>query len=248
MTPSTEKARKSVIGIDTEIHVELEYGEHSWQSKLYKHLCHHQTEVILLLLLVLDIIIVMVEILLDVEYPTCDKIDQRDLVRSCCPVEDHDHDRFLAESSHHSFCEHGYEESATYGCDDHNDAVHNVHLALFGMSVAILCIFEVELLLKVFILKKEFFCHKLLVLDLVIVTTSIVLDIVLHVLGSSYGDLAALLAVVRVWRFVRVIHGILEVDKGHMEEKYKEREHELEKEIYELTEKLKLANASSEMK
>jgi len=253
MTQSMEKpssARKSVIGIDTEVYVEHEYGEHSWQSELYKLLCHHQTEVILLFLLVLDIIIVMVEILLDVEYPTCDKINQRDLIRSCCPVheDDQDHNRFLSESSHHSFCEHGYEESTTYGCDDHNDTIHNVHLALFGLSVAILCVFEVELLLKVFILKKEFFCHKLLVFDLAVVTTSIVLDIVLHALGTSHGDLAALLAVVRVWRFVRVIHGVLEVDKEHMEEKYKEREHELEKELHKLNEKLKLANASSEIK
>eukprot|EP01006_Ploeotia_vitrea_P006922 TRINITY_DN1526_c0_g1_i1.p1 TRINITY_DN1526_c0_g1~~TRINITY_DN1526_c0_g1_i1.p1 ORF type:complete len:442 (+),score=7.02 TRINITY_DN1526_c0_g1_i1:43-1368(+) len=92
-----------------------------------------------------------------------------------------------------------------------NHTLHVVHAVLHWMSVGILCVFEAELLLLLFALRHKFCKHPLFVLDLLVVTASLVLDLVLHEADGG------LLILVRLWRFARIFHGVsmsgLEVGK-----------------------------------
>lgn len=270
MEIAVNKHTPQIFKYDTssELYMKNKYGEESWQNTLYEKLTHRSFEIFLLVLLFLDIIVVISEIVVDVEYPSCHNVRRTGIVRSCCPITDdggYDHGeghRFLVSSSesshhssdnHHSFCDgHGYEELSYYGCNDHNETIHKVHLSLFIVSTTILCIFELELLMKLFLLQpREFFRHKLLALDLVVVTISLTLDILLHSMSSLLGELAVLLAFVRLWRFIRIIHGVFEEIIEHSKEQFEEFEEEFDKEILEkdkeiekLKNELKLLNAS----
>jgi hypothetical protein len=57
-----------------------------------------------------------------------------------------------------------------------------------------------------------FFRQFFFALDYVIITVSLVLEITFHVLGDDlYQSLSGLLVIIRIWRFVRIGHGIVEL-------------------------------------
>eukprot|EP01120_Amphizonella_sp_Union-15-10_P013783 TRINITY_DN6495_c1_g1_i1.p1 TRINITY_DN6495_c1_g1~~TRINITY_DN6495_c1_g1_i1.p1 ORF type:complete len:133 (-),score=26.83 TRINITY_DN6495_c1_g1_i1:74-472(-) len=84
------------------------------------------------------------------------------------------------------------------------------------LSVAILCIFEFEILLLFFALGRKFFSKFMYVLDLIVVTISLVIDILLSEVLSS------LLILFRLWRLLRIVHGVY----ASIEESTKDKERE----------------------
>lgn len=99
------------------------------------------------------------------------------------------------------------------GCDEHKfSGAHVAHDALFWTTVVILVAFEVELLLLMYLLGPvKFVHHCMYVLDLIIVTVSLVFELVLYFIGqdSAAALLPELLIIFRVWRFVRIGHGLV---------------------------------------
>lgn len=207
-----------------EEYVEEAYDKSSWQRKTFHVLESHSAEVFLIVLLFIDIAIVVVELFLEAQFPACHVVENMPdgYLFSCCKAAagaDHDeaganHDRLLssgtAEEEHHEFCDAGYEQSsADVGCDEHAlSKLHHIHTALFIVSVSILGLFEIENLLKLYILKGAFLKNHYYVFDLIIVTLSLTLDVFLKVKTSIVAELAAMLVIVRLWRFVRIVHGI----------------------------------------
>lgn len=199
-----------------EQYVESNYDKSSWQAKSYNLL--EKLESFLVVLLAIDVVIVIIEIFLEAQFPTCTIIKSRELIFSCCPSEttENEEHRFLAGShesdgSHgaHSLCGEGLQVGEfNAACDDHNESLHVTHEVFFALSVAILAIFEIENFLKIFILKSVFFKNFYYVLDLFVVSISLGLDIGFHVTARLVAELTSMLVIVRTWRLVRIIHGI----------------------------------------
>ena len=148
---------------------------------------------------------------------------------SCCPaigdqisaeveirriLEDEEVEGTTHSTEHHSLCISPLvETSYAAGCDPH--AHHGIHITeeiLFWMTVVILGLFEVELLLLIYLLGPiKFFKQFLYVLDLVIVSASLALELSLQYIGDNTvaAVLPELLIVFRVWRFVRIGHGLV---------------------------------------
>ena len=230
------------------------HGEHSWQHRMVGIIQSHRAQVIIVTLLVLDVIIVFIELYIDAEFPACSLI-VRDAV-SCCPVasssdhgssslDHHTHRLLLGSASgsgsdshnHHTLCESPLVDSLAFaaGCDSHKWAsVHTAHTALFACSVAILSAFQLELLSLLAALGLSFFRNPLYAIDLLVVATSLCLELVLKSLSNALSELGGLLVVARVWRFLRIAHGLMtsmhEVSHHHIEElehSVDEMEHEM---------------------
>jgi len=206
--------------------VEEHHDLDSWQGRIL-HFFHNELfQNFLLFLLILDVVILFIEIFLNAEFPSC-YIVERNCV-SCCPMsteaqmQQHDTDdhhtddhffRFLSDS------EHGHHESCSYGevtpdypafCDPHKyHGIHVAHIVLFSMSVAILIIFMLELNMTLIAMGKKFFQNFFLVFDYVVVALSLVLEFVFWFGQESVAGIAELLILFRLWRFVRVGHGIV---------------------------------------
>lgn len=228
--------------------VDAVHGSESLEARVLSVLHAEWFELLMAGLLGLDVVILFVELALLTVYPTCHTIT-RDAV-SCCPKEadgaaDESHDagdaddhhflmRFLAGSSsdghgdghHHNYCE----TPGTYpmeqyeaGCDSHK--WHRVHTAeewLFGTTMFILFVFLVENLVMVWALKpRVFFRQAFYVADLAIVTISIVLEMTFHYVDDDVMQAVfGLLIFIRIWRFVRIGHGVVEITSDAARHKY----------------------------
>ena len=212
------------------------YGATSVPVRFLHWINSHTVQMTLVTLLVLDAIAVVMSLFLDAEFPAC-YIVERDAV-SCYNAsygsqdhvsyhDDHgSHHRRLGASgdAHHSLCPGAFADAPSSwpaACDPHKwHSVHTAHDALFWCSVGILIIFAVELLLLLAILRLNFLRNPLYALDAVVVATSLAFEIGLK--GEAGGDMAGLLAFGRVWRFVRIGHGLSsavhEVDAAHLHE------------------------------
>jgi len=83
--------------------------------------------------------------------------------------------------------------------------------------------FEVELLATLSALGTLFFKNPLYLLDMIVVTASLVLDFHLHLGKAAAGESGAtILIVARCWRFVRVIHGVTSSSHERDMEQFKE--------------------------
>ena len=86
--------------------------------------------------------------------------------------------------------------------------MYYTHKSLYGISVSVLVIFEIELGFLMSILGcYGFFRNFAYILDFLIISFSLVLEIVLH--NTESGAAVGLLILARLWRFVRISHGIL---------------------------------------
>jgi hypothetical protein len=214
-------------------HVHQTHGEDSWQARIL-HIIHSDyVQYLLMGLLLLDVMILFVELYISAEYPPC-TIIERDAL-SCCNItseeEHHDDDnggRWLSggESEPHELCEEGSEFDYAAACDPYKyPAVHTTHIVLRVTTVIILSIFMVELsILMAACGVKKFFTSLFYVLDLVVVSVSLALEIVFLTLDESQVELiVGLLVLSRLWRFVRIGHGIFATT---YELSSKEHEHE----------------------
>jgi len=95
-----------------------------------------------------------------------------------------------------------------------------VELVLHDFSLAILSLFMVEIIVKLFALGLSFFKHKLEVFDACVVIVSFSLDIViLH--RNSDGALGGVefIILLRLWRISRIVNGLIVSVKKKSEEK-----------------------------
>ena len=216
---------------------EQKYGRNSRVMQYLLWLNSRNVQICIVLLLVVDVIVVVVELFLDAEYPPC-YIIERDAISCFDPNASYTphHLRRLGSSdaSHHAVCAAGLIDTTTpAACDPHKwAAAHTLHDCLFAVSVAILASFAVELLTLLVLLQLHFVRNPLYLVDLIVVAVSLTLEIALK--GRVAADFAGALAFARAWRFLRVGHGLA----VSMHETAHAHAKELEEEIEEL--KLKL--------
>ena len=211
------------------------YGPHSWQTQVVHFLHSLTVQIISMALLVLDIIIIIVELYLDMEYPAC-HIITRDAT-SCCNASHYAsvnrnpahhsgphatpipaaHHRFLEE--HPTLCNSGLTPipAFTTGCDAHkHSGVHVAHDVMLWMSVVILSLFALEMIILFAIERLVFLRNPLYVFDVFIISAALSIEIYLysHKAGDSdqLSALAGLLVLARSWRFVRIGHAIFMVN------------------------------------
>jgi hypothetical protein len=215
-------------------HVDEHHGEESWRARILKLL--HQTKVQLFLmgLLFLDVVILFVEIFLLASYPPCNIIE-RDCI-PCCEAEGNDHFRVLVteesdpeydeHGDNHAICEAGYEpDQGEAACDSHKwQRVHTAETVLFSLTITILSVFLVELHLEMIALGPTvFFRQFFYTLDYIIVAVSITLELFFRFSDEeAVQSLVGLLVFFRVWRFVRIGHGIIEITSELTHHPYQE--------------------------
>ncbi|XP_070572273.1 voltage-gated hydrogen channel 1-like [Ptychodera flava] len=95
----------------------------------------------------------------------------------------------------------------------------NVGEALHYCSIAILSIFMVEISVRIYCLRLEFFKHKLEVFDAIIVVISFAFDIAYAIDPGTFNSMLGLLIIFRLWRVVRIFNGILLSVKNQAEKK-----------------------------
>lgn len=197
-------------------------GHKHWRVCLLKFLQGHVFQHVLTILLVLDIVIVLAELFVEAEYPSCHKISYDGI--SCCPSTGARQLLPGGPSTDDHFCTPPLAAIKDAGCDDHKyPEVHVMHSVAFAASATILCIFEVELLALLCALGMPFFKNPLYILDIVVVTASLVLDFHLHLGTAVTGESSAtILIVARCWRFVRIMHGAMVSSHERDMEKLKE--------------------------
>lgn len=160
--------------------------------------------------------------MLDTYFPSCYKVVQNAI--SCCPIQG---DEINAEAGFHRILEGDGDISTDHsicmfplvdtgheaGCDEHKySGVHSAHEALYWITVLILVTFEFELLFLIYLLGPVKFMQSIMYfLDFIIVTVSLALELVLHFIGheSAAEVLPGLLIIFRLWRFVRIGHGLV---------------------------------------
>jgi len=207
------KALRVPTNADERMHVTAVHGHGSKRQKILHFLHSKAVEYTLLGLLLLDLIVLFFELFLSAEYPPCPIILRQAV--SCCPPEHDTNARWLAEEHSSSICQEPYIPltDAQAGCDPHaNEWLHHVHVAFFSITVAILSLFLIEhILLMICLGVKVFFQHVFYVVDLLVVSISFVLEIVFFSLQDELlSTVTGILVLVRVWRFIRVGHGVVE--------------------------------------
>jgi hypothetical protein len=105
-------------------------------------------------------------------------------------------------------------EEYAAGCDEHKwESVHTVEEVLFSFTMIILFTFFIELNIAMAALGPGVFFRQLFyLLDYFIVATSIALELTFYSLSDdAVQSLVGLLVIGRIWRFVRIGHGLIEV-------------------------------------
>jgi Zn-finger nucleic acid-binding protein len=226
----------------TQEHAYAEHGESSWRYKVLKFLHSRKVQSILMGLLLLDILVLFAEILILASYPHC-SIIRRDAI-SCCPTANDDGaaerrrrqlslvgvPRFVSENQEHEHSEEICEDPGftthldfPAGCDEHKwKTVHTIETVLFALTISILSLFFLELTVSMIALKPQiFFRQFFFALDFFIITVSLFLELFFHFLEDDlYQSLAGLLVMIRIWRFVRIGHGIVEVTNEYAHKEY----------------------------
>lgn len=197
---------------DERVHVHQTHGEDSWQAKILRIIHSNTVQYLLMGLLLLDVVILFVELYLTAEFPSC-SIIERDAI-SCCMTDGGDDNvrRWLeGDTKDHELCEEGAASDYAAGCDEYKySQVHTVDLVLRIMTIAILSSFAIELVILMAACGvKTFFSNFFYILDLVVVSISLALEILFLILDEAQLELlVGILILSRLWRFVRIGHGI----------------------------------------
>lgn len=211
---------------DVNLHVQEQAGEHSWRYWVVKMLHGRRMQIFLASLLLLDVVILFCELALMTLFPACNLVE-RDAI-SCCPTNDsNEAARWLAgsEDDTHYSCAPGLEPRKDFEatCDTHkHHTVHAVETAFVSLTITILTIFFLELnLLMIAVRPAIFFRQMFYSLDYFIVTVSLGLEVAFFGLGDEVlASLVGLFITARLWRFVRIGHGIVELTEDLAHEKH----------------------------
>ncbi|XP_015919512.1 voltage-gated hydrogen channel 1 [Parasteatoda tepidariorum] len=111
----------------------------------------------------------------------------------------------------------------------HDELHSNIPHALHYMSITILSIFIIEILIKVYAFGLEFFRHKLEIFDACMVFLSFGLDLTFW---NQTG--VTLIIVLRLWRIVRILNGIImsvKIESDHKLSKERQLKEGVEQEL-----------------
>mmetsp|Transcript_578 Transcript_578/g.1034 ORF Transcript_578/g.1034 Transcript_578/m.1034 type:complete len:404 (+) Transcript_578:250-1461(+) len=199
-------------GVDE--HVKRYQGHDSWRYKIVKFIHSKKVQYFLMGLLLLDVLILFVEMFLLATYPMCNLIERDGI--SCCPAEDQKNTRFLGGGGggYEDICPAGTIEFGKASCDTHK--WHDVHVAekvFVALTILILSTFFVELNVEMIaVTPSVFFRQVFLLFDYTIVTVSLGLELMFVIKENlNLQSAVGLIIVARLWRFVRIAHGIVEV-------------------------------------
>jgi len=129
-------------------------------------------------------------------------------------------------------CVPAHTENASCILEYPNHRLEHAEHVLHWFSFAIVVTFAVEIFFLIIAYGFAFFTKPLYVLDFVVVTVTIAVDIVAGQLGEVVGSLVLL--ILRMWRLVRIIHGTFlaaEERLKHAEEEWEQEKFRLEAEI-----------------
>jgi len=193
-------------------YVENKYGKDSSAVEFLDFVHGHGFQLFLGILLVIDVCVIVTELVLEAHKPQCHVIEEQ------CLCECADHTSMCLDGS-----------VVEPHCHHHPEWVDKLHKALLGTSIAILSVFELELFSIFCVVRSLFFHNFWYMLDLLIVTVSLVIEVLIykHILVYEESEIG-LLVFIRLWRFVRIGHGIY-VDTHEFEHvKIERMEHEIE--------------------
>ncbi|XP_019616174.1 PREDICTED: uncharacterized protein LOC109463761 [Branchiostoma belcheri] len=185
-----------------------------------KHMLERQSvHIAIVVLIVLDTLIVIMELLIDVRViKLCP--DPPDV---CVPKAGHNGTTGLVTTGapgHHVI------DAGDHGTGGHEECHHVLIEVLHVVSILILCIFVVEIALKIYVDRLEFFKNGFHVLDAVVVLVSLGLDIASLVRPSAFTDAGGLLILLRLWRITRIVNGIIISVEEEWEHKVNHLKHE----------------------
>ncbi|KAG7339635.1 hypothetical protein IV203_025322 [Nitzschia inconspicua] len=217
-----------------EVHIEEKHGTNSWNYRVVRFLHSKPVTHAMMTLLVLDVIVLFIEIFLLALYPPC-IIVERDAV-SCFPrgwnssateisTALENLNRLLAGGGYGEICPDGLEPNFDYpaGCDDSKwDTVHKAEQVLFAVTMTILSSFMLELNIEMIALgPKVFFRQVFFFMDYFVIAISLALEAFFHSINKdNLQSLVGLLVLIRIWRFIRIGHGIVAVTAEMSDSKY----------------------------
>lgn len=197
------------------------WGDGSWQMKLLAFINSDFVQKFLVGLLVLDVLVLFVELALDAFFPSSDAIVSHAI--SCCPSESSTaYDAAAKEYGQRllgpgggstEICAYPLEETDYKAGYDYNKypGIHVAHKALYIVTLIILSSFLLELSALVYLLGPKQFCKQITyVVDFVVVALSLILEVLLkHASKDVLSVLPGILIIFRVWRFIRIGHGLV---------------------------------------
>lgn len=219
-------------------HAAETHGVDSWRCKVVHFLHSPLVQHTLMVLLMVDVLLLFIELFLLATFPHCTLIERDGI--ACCPVTNVSSEavaeeealgsshRFLLEDElEHSVCAHGLAEFAEASCDEHKwHVVHGVETGIFALTIFILSLFFLELNGMMIALGPNcFFRQFFYLVDYIVVTISLVLEVLFYAKSDDiYQSFVGMLVLVRIWRFVRIGHGIIEVTHELAKQEYDELE------------------------
>lgn len=163
-------------------------------------------QIVLVVLLLVDVCILFASIFIDAEVPICSIVKQ---FSEC------DLDNPLNFTT--PVC---YSPLFDVACQKDSKELKLAKNVLYYASISILCFFEVEVLCRWLVLgTKEFFRSLGNIFDMLIITLSLTLEVVYHEVEDNSA--AGVLIIARIWRFIRISHGILYAGGGARREQAK---------------------------
>lgn len=139
--------------------------------------------------------------------------------------------------------EHVHHPAGSLICEDkHGHTAHHLEHTCHMWSTIILCIFMLELMIKIWVSPRVFFGNIYHVLDFVIVSLSLAFDIASYLLQWMGLEIVSVILIIcRLWRILRIVHALFELVHTQVEH-VDELEHEVaetQAELDKLQEKLK---------
>jgi len=196
-----------------------------WRA--FRFVSSRTVQIGLLCLLLTDVIALVVELVLDAEYPTCSSVQN---IGYCGPT--------MVDTDKRAVWDSMADANDTVPlCKVPPAGIEGAHLALFIVSISILSLFLIEIGLTIYTLRFKFFRNPLYVIDAMIVSASLAIEAWAEsqpdeptsgsstVNRSTVDSIADVLIFIRLWRFVRIAHGIYTV--AHDEAERVEKENEL---------------------
>mmetsp|Transcript_22360 Transcript_22360/g.53645 ORF Transcript_22360/g.53645 Transcript_22360/m.53645 type:complete len:262 (-) Transcript_22360:33-818(-) len=168
-------------------HGEIESGVPEWRKALVKAV--HAVSLELFFLLLLDVACVCAEIVIGI-HVLHEEVKHAEALLEACEAGGLAHRRVSEVHADARPSWHGWEE-----------AERIIHI----ISIAILSLFALELLLLMIGLGATFFRSPFYMLDAAIIATSLFFD-----LSTWNNEGAGLFILLRIWRLVRILHGVLE--------------------------------------
>lgn len=196
-----------------------EHAQHGWRDKLGHFLESKPEQWFIFGLICIDLLVIFVQLFVIEPHLSCHPPQTPTVAPTPTPT---GHAAMLSNPDHSSSEHH-----------DTNEAYELAEKWLTRSSLAILSILAAEIILLLVAFDIRFFKQPLYILDALVISASLVIEItepkLQHHGTGEARSMANLLMIFRLWRIVRIIHGIAMSVQERSEEHIKELEAELEK-------------------